>query len=146
MIWHTYFNPGGISGMGFVNHPPWRRAEIPSTNGHGTARGVSAVYQAVLGGQFIGGELLAEACRPQSEGEDRVLGRPSCFGLGFQLPQESRPIGPNSATFGHFGYGGTLGMADPDANLALAYISNRPGSRWQTPRTLRMIDAFYACL
>src|SRR5262249_42375019 len=44
MLRNTYFNPIGLSGHGVVNTPPWRRAEIPSTNGHATARGVARVY------------------------------------------------------------------------------------------------------
>ena len=142
----------GISGMGFVNTPGWRRAQIPSTNGHGTARAVSAVYQAVLKGppggraRWIGSEVLAEACRAQSDGVDRVLSRPSRFGLGFQLPQETRAIGPNPEAFGHFGYGGTLGFADPAAGVAFAFLTNKPGDRWQTPRTQRLIESLYASL
>lgn len=152
MVWHTYFNPQGISGIGSVNTAPWRLAEIPSTNGHGTARAVSAIYQALLLGppggarRWVGDELLGEACRAHSDGLDKILSRPSRFGLGFQLPQASRPIGPNAETFGHFGYGGTLGFADPVARVAFSFLSNRPGDRWQTPRTQRLVDALYASL
>jgi CubicO group peptidase (beta-lactamase class C family) len=152
MIWHAYFNPAGTSGIGFVNTAPWRLAQIPSTNGHGTARAVSGVYQALLSGPpgaaapWLGDEVLAEACTPHSDGRDRVLGKPSRFGLGFQLPQESRPIGPNPETFGHFGYGGTLGFADPVARVAFAFLTNRPGDRWQTPRTQRLVNALYSSL
>ena len=58
---------------------------------------------------------LAEAIAPHSAGLDFVLGRPSRFGLGFQLTQPERPLGPNPRSFGHFGAGGSLGFADPDA-------------------------------
>ena len=34
----SYFNPPGYSSMGVVNTAAWRSAEIPSTNGHGSAR------------------------------------------------------------------------------------------------------------
>jgi len=152
MVWHTYFNPAGASGFGFVNTAPWRLAQIPSTNGHGTARAISAVYQAVLSGlpdggaRLLGDGLLAEACIAHSDGRDRVLSRPSRFGLGFQLAQESRRMGPNDATFGHFGHGGTLGFADPTARVAFGFVTNRPGERWKTPRTQRLVDALYASL
>jgi len=152
MVWHTYFNPAGISGVGSVNTAPWRLAAIPSTNGHGTARAVSVVYSALLGSAQGGGErwvgpgLLAEARSVHSDGEDRVLSRPSRFGLGFQLAQESRPIGPNPEAFGHYGYGGTLGFADPKAGVAFCFLSNKPGDRWQTPRTQRLLEALYGSL
>lgn len=151
MIWHTYFNPSGFSGGGVVNSEAWRRAVIPSTNGHGNARGVSRIYNALLGcrdqsGALASPELLQRACSILSDGDDIVLGRPSRFGLGFQLPQPGRSFGPNATAFGHYGFGGSLGFADPVAGLAFAYVRNRPGDRWQTPRTQALIDASYAAL
>lgn len=152
MVWHAYFNPGSLSGHGAVNTPPWREACVPSTNGHASARGVAAIYDALLhgapdGARIVGPALLAEATRIHSDGEDRVLGRPSRFGLGFQLASPSRPIGGTPDAFGHYGYGGSLGFADPASGVAFAYLTNKPWSqRWQAPRTQRLIDAVYACL
>jgi CubicO group peptidase (beta-lactamase class C family) len=155
MVWRAYFNPAGASGIGCVNTAPWREAVIPSTNGHGNARAVSALYDAHLHGgsaraasgvRVAGPALRTEATQILSDGSDRVLARPSRFGLGFQLPQPSRPIGPSPSAYGHFGYGGSLGMADPDADLALAFVTNRPGDRWQTPRTQNLLAAVYESL
>ena len=157
MVWHSYFNPPGLSGLGTVNTAPWREAVIPSTNGHGNARAVAALYDAHLRGgvgaaarggnvRVAGAALRAEAATILSDGPDRVLSRPSRFGLGFQLPQPTRPIGPSPSAYGHFGYGGSLGMADPDAGVAFSFVTNRPGDRWQTPRTQRLLCAVYASL
>jgi CubicO group peptidase (beta-lactamase class C family) len=146
----TYFNPSGLSGFGVVNGAAWRLAEIPSTNGHGTARAVAALYASLLAGAAspvgVGPGLLSEATRVHSDGEDLVLGRPSRFGLGFQLGSESRAVGGGARSFGHFGYGGSLGFADPDAGLAFGYVMNRPGERWHDPRTRALVDALYASL
>ena len=68
------------------------------------------------------------------------------FGFGFQLTQPERPLGPGTASFGHFGAGGSLGMADPDAELAFGYAMNRFGHRWQDPRNQALLAATYACL
>lgn len=146
MIRHAYFNPIGLSGEGVINTAPWREAEIPSTNSHGTARAVAAVYSAFLAGGLVGKELRTEAVSTHSEGNDLIIERPSRFGLGFQLPQESRPIGPNPGSFGHFGYGGSIGFADPETGVAFCYLMNRPGERWQTPRVQNLINAVYASL
>jgi len=146
MIRHAYFNPMGLSGHGVVHTAPWREAEIPSTNSHGTARAVAEVYSAFIAGGLVGTELRADALSTHSEGNDLILEKPSHFGLGFQLPQESRPIGPNPGSFGHFGYGGSIGFADPEAGIAFGYLMNRPGERWQTPRAQNLIDAVYASL
>jgi CubicO group peptidase (beta-lactamase class C family) len=152
MIWHTYLNPRGLSGAGIVNTPEWRLGEVPSANGHATARAVASVYAAFLAGgppgvRWVGAGLRAEAATAQSDGNDLVLGRRSRFGLGFQLPHPERTIGPNPHAFGHFGYGGTLGFADPDARLAFGFVSNHPSNRrWYAPRTQRLLDAVYATL
>ncbi len=141
----AYFNPSTMSGMGVIDTEAWREAMVPSTNGHATARSVAAFYAALLPSagdrRLLGDALLREATSVQADGIDRVLGRPSRFGLGFMLHQDERPIGIGPGSFGHFGYGGSLGFADPDADLAVAYLISRPGDRWQMPRTRRLLSA-----
>ena len=144
LLARAYLNPPGMSGVGTVNTRAWRAAEIPSANGHATAGGLARIYAAL--GDLLTPAMLEEAIAPHSSGIDFVLGRPSRFGLGFQLTQPERPLGPNPRTFGHFGAGGSLGFADPDARLGFAYVMNRSGPRWQNPRNRALIDAVYACL
>ena len=152
MRWNAYWNPRGLSGAGWVNEPAWRAAEMPSTNGHGTARGVARVYAALAAGGAIDGvhvlapAVLASAVAEQTSGPDRVTGKPARFALGFQLTQPERPLGPNAGAFGHFGAGGSLGFCDPAARLAFGYVMNDMGPRWVSPRTRALIDAVYACL
>jgi CubicO group peptidase (beta-lactamase class C family) len=141
----VYLNPPGLSGLGTVNTRRWRAAEIPSANAHAEARAVARIYGA-LGNGLLAAETLAQATAEASAGPDFVLGRPSRFGLGFQLTQPERPLGPNPRSFGHFGVGGSLGFADPDAGVAFGYTMNRFGPRWQNPRNRALIDAIYASL
>ena len=149
---NAYFNPGGLSGAGMVNTASWREAEVPATNGHGTARGVARVYAALAAGGVVDGVrivdsgALADATAEEVYGPDRILHRPSRFGLGFQLTQPERPMGRGPAAFGHFGAGGSLGFCDPDAGLAVGYVTSQMGPRWQNPRNRALIDAIYACL
>jgi CubicO group peptidase (beta-lactamase class C family) len=152
MGYNAYFNPAGLSGAGAINSAAWRAAEIPSANAHGTARGVARVYAALAAGGALDGTVivtaatLAAAVTEQVYGQDLVLGRPSRFGLGFQLTQPERPLGPGNAAFGHFGAGGSLGFCDPDSGVAFGYVMNQMGPRWQNPRTRALVDAVYACL
>ena len=152
LLSRVYMNPAGLSGLGTVNTREWRAAEIPSTNAHGTARAIARIYSALVAGGAVDGirllriETLEQALAEASSGTDFVLGRPSRFGLGFQLTQPERPLGPNPAGFGHFGVGGSLGFADPDAGLAFGYVMNNSGPRWQNPRNRALIDAVYACI
>ena len=148
----TYLNPPGLSGIGTVNTRSWRSAEIPSANGHANARAIARVYSTLACGEAVGDvrllapESIDEATREVSCGIDFVLRRPTRFGLGFQLTQPERPLGPNPRSFGHFGAGGSLGFADPDARLSFGYTPNRAGPRWQDPRNRALVDAAYACL
>jgi CubicO group peptidase (beta-lactamase class C family) len=149
---HAYFNPPDFSGAGVVNTTRWRMAELPSTNGHATADGIARIYAALAQGGRVGevkivdGAALAEATAEEVYGDDLILHRPSRFGLGFQLTQPERMLGPNPGSFGHFGAGGSLGFCDPEADVAFGYAISQMGPRWQNPSTRALIDACYACL
>ena len=147
MVQLGYFNPPGYSSMGVVNTPEWRSAEVPSTNGHATATGIARLYAALLEpGRLLSPELLTEAASPQSSGFCPVLGEEVTFGLGFAPTTERRPFGPNPRSFGHFGTGGALGFADPDASIAFGYAMNDVIPRWQSSRNRALVDAVYRCL
>ncbi len=144
MTFLSYFNPPGYCSAGVVNTPEWRSAEIPATNGHGSATGVARIYAALLEpGRLLSAELLAEATRPQSEGYCPTLGEEVTFGLGFKPTTPRRPFGPNPRSFGHFGTGGSLGFADPDTGIAFGYVMNHVIPRWQSTRNRSLIDAVY---
>lgn len=152
MRWNAYWNPPGLSGAGWANTREWRLAEIPSTNGHATARGVARVYAALANGgsidhvRVISPEVLHEAAAEQAYGTDLVLERTTRFGLGFQLTHPERMLGPNPNAFGHFGAGGSLGFCDPDTGVAFGYVTCDMGPRWQNPRNQALIDAVYGSL
>ena len=149
---NAYRNPQEISGTGVVNTRSWRAAEVPSTNGHGNARAVARLYSALAGDGELDGvhvlspEITARAAGQQVYGDDLVLQRPTRFGLGFQLTMAERPLGPNPRAFGHFGAGGSLGFADPDARLSFAYAMNQGRGGWQHKHVRRLIDLVYAAL
>ncbi|MGZ8765711.1 MAG: serine hydrolase domain-containing protein [Acidimicrobiia bacterium] len=147
MVSLSYFNPPGYSSMGVVNTPEWRAAEVPSTNGHGTATGVARFYAALLEpGRLLSADLLTEATSAQSTGYCPVLGEDVTFGLGFKPTTPRRPFGPNPRSFGHFGTGGAVGFADPDAGVAFGYVMNHVIPRWQSTRNRALIDAVYRTL
>lgn len=135
-----------------TNSEQWRSAEIPSTNGHGNARALARLYGALAASTDLDGVRILEpatveaATQEQVYGEDAVLGRVTRFGLGFQLAMAERPLGPNPSTYGHFGAGGSLGFADPDARLGLGYAMNRGRSGWQHRHVRHLIDVLYEAL
>lgn len=143
----AHFNPPGYSSVGLVNTAAWRGAQVPSTNGHGTAAGIARLYAALLEpGRLLSPDLLAEATRTQSKGPCPILGEDAQFGLGFKPTTPRRPMGPNPRSFGHFGTGGAVGFADPDARIAFGYVMNHVKPRWQSDRNRALIDAVYRSL
>ncbi len=148
----AYWNPRGFSGTGVVNTRAWRAAEVPSTNGHGNARAVARLYSALAGDGTLEGrrllspEIIARASAEQVSGEDIMLRRPTRFGLGFQLTMAERRLGPNPRAFGHFGAGGSLGFADPDARVAFGYAMNQGRGGWQHQHVRQFVDLVYAAL
>jgi CubicO group peptidase (beta-lactamase class C family) len=143
----SYVNPPGYSSMGVVNSAEWRSAEVPSTNGHGSAEGVAHMYAALLEpGRVLSRDLLAEATTPQSTGFCPILHDDVTFGLGFKPTVPRRPFGPNPRSFGHFGTGGAVGFADPDSGVAFGYVMNDVVPRWQSTRNRALMDAVFGAL
>jgi len=152
MALNAYFNPPDFSGVGVVNSAAWRSAQVPSANAHASAAGVARIYTALAAGgaisavRVVASPALAAATEEQVYGEDLVLRRQSRFGLGFQLTHPERQLGDGPRCFGHFGAGGSVGFADPDARLAFGYVTSQMGPRWRNPRNKALMDACYACL
>jgi CubicO group peptidase (beta-lactamase class C family) len=143
----AHFNPPGYSSVGVVNSARWRAAQVPSTNGHGSATGLARLYDALLQpGTLLSAGLLDDATRVHSQGPCPILGEDVAFGLGFTPTTPRRPLGPNPRSFGHFGSGGALGFADPDARVAFGYVMNHVVPRWRSPRNQALMDAVYRCL
>jgi CubicO group peptidase (beta-lactamase class C family) len=152
LSFHALLLPSELSTPGLVNSDAWRRAKLPAANGHASAVGLARFYAALLGCGELGNhrplspEALARATTPQSDGPDRVLIHPTRFALGFMLPCALRPLSPNPRAFGHSGAGGSLGFADPDAEMSVGYVVNQPltTTLGGDPRWRPILDALYA--
>ena len=119
-------------------------AEIPASNGIGTARGLAKLYASLIG-EVDGVRLLTEetmtaARREQSAGRDQVMLFPSRFATGYMLPTEQLELtGP--AAFGHPGRGGSLAFADPDRGIGFGYVMNRINEDPADPRATSLVAA-----
>lgn len=150
----SFRNPPDCSYVPYTNTRPFRAAEIPAANGHGTARALDRMYAALAQGGTLDGvrlmspELVAEAGREWVRGLDLVMALPTAFGLGFERTIPEWTFGPNPNTFGHNGSGGSLGIVDPDTGISLGYVMNRMiwGPTRDDPRWAPIFDALYAAL
>ncbi|MEU4079002.1 EstA family serine hydrolase [Streptomyces venezuelae] len=146
-----------LVGVAQANSPEWRAAELPAANGHGTARAVAQLYGIYSGrGLSDGRRILSEAAverarEGQGAGRDLVLGAGFAHdtecGLGLWLSGPNASYGPNPRAFGHDGFGGSCGLADPEAGVSLGYVMNRMGPRIaDDPRKTALVEAVYASL
>jgi CubicO group peptidase (beta-lactamase class C family) len=122
-------------------------AEWPATGGVTTASALAGWYSGLLAGEVLSPAALAAAVVPHSRGEDRVLLLESAFGMGFMRPSLVFPVpAAGVAAFGHTGAGGSIGMADPEYGLSLAFLTNRLGSGVSADRrSTDLLAALYSC-
>ncbi|WP_416985928.1 serine hydrolase domain-containing protein [Streptomyces sp. T028] len=111
--------------------PEVQAAELPASNGICTARGLARMYAALVGEvdgvRLLTPETVASATKEQAAGQDRVLMLEMRFASGYMLPSDTGTMpGPLTGpqAFGHPGRGGSLAFADPEHDLAFAYVMN----------------------
>jgi CubicO group peptidase (beta-lactamase class C family) len=121
--------PGGaFTDFSVFNSREVRAAEVPAANGVTDARSLARMYAALVGEvdgvRLLGPKQVELAATQRTSGPNVVLMDMDIqFGLGFMVPSTLMPAQPGS--FGHFGAGGSVGWADPDAELAMGYVMNR---------------------
>ncbi|MEU7426137.1 serine hydrolase domain-containing protein [Streptomyces sp. NPDC040750] len=146
-----------LVGPAEANSARWRAAEIPAANGHGTARSVAALYGVFAGGgsgtgrRILSPEAAERVRESQGSCRDLVLGAglegETEIALGLWLSGAQGSYGPNPRAFGHDGFGGSCGLADPEAGVSLGYVMNRMGPRIaDDPRKMALVDAVYRAL
>jgi CubicO group peptidase (beta-lactamase class C family) len=112
------------------NRPETYRAVLPAAGGIGTARDLADVFAVLaLGGsrgdvELVTKEGLDHVTSPTNrKGDvDGVVGWPLRWGTGFHMGMHGR--GSTLATFGHAGAGGQVVFADPERELAFAFLTN----------------------
>ena len=134
------------------NQRAWRALGSPSAGGSGNARSVARVYSALATDRRLGGkeivseQALAAATQIQIDNEDLVLELPMSWGIGFAINKSLGIYGPNPNAFGHHGWGGSFGFADPERGLGVAYTMNymREPLDALDPRIASLIPAIFS--
>ncbi|MFG2572670.1 serine hydrolase domain-containing protein [Streptomyces sp. NPDC048481] len=122
------------------NSAAWRRAQIPAASGFGNARSVALVQSVPACGGSVGGvRLLSRAgCErawaEQFAGQDRRLGMPVSWGLGY---------GRFGGTYGWGGWGGSTVMIEPESRMTVAYVTNQMREPAADIRGMEMLTAAY---
>ena len=148
----TLLNP--LIEAGVANRRDFQSAELAALNGTGNAAGIAALYAPLtLGGTYKGTQLfdaatIKRACAPQFSGMDMNLGTEVRWGAaGFFGNNPAKWYGPNANAFGHSGWGGSMGYADPDAFVSVGYVLNQMDANLHgDPRGMRLVAALYDSL
>lgn len=115
-----------------ANQRAWQQAQIPAVNVHASADGLARLYGALASRAGMGGIHLlspgavAAMTRPRGPARDEMLGTRQ-WGAGVAL-NTGGLYGPDAGAFGHSGWGGSFGCADPATGRGIAYLVNRMGS------------------
>ena len=142
-----------VTGPLAPNRRAWRAAELPAANGQASAQGLARLYAALAGdGALEGVRLLSPATLAQliapaapAGRRDQFLGFTDCWAKGLMLNTPGL-YGPNPRSFGHSGWGGAFGCADPDAGLAIGYVCNQMGPDLTgDPRAASLCEAAARC-
>ena len=140
-------SPGGRSGA------DWRRAEIPSANGHATAPALARMMAILANDGALDDKAVlapgtaAQASRARIKGQDLVLPYVIAWGAGFMRSEGLALYGPGAESFGHSGWGGSCAFADPERGVSGAYVMNRQSADLiGDPRAKRLIEAAYEAL
>ncbi|MGE9271428.1 MAG: serine hydrolase domain-containing protein [Verrucomicrobiales bacterium] len=149
----AFGSPRGVRSVQEMNDPKAWSAGFPAMGGVGTASALAKFYQVLLG--HLPGPLSDEARRMmvtrRVDGEDRVLVKPTAFGVGCQLDplhaagyKKRSLYGPSVEGFGHPGAGGSHAFGDPESGISFGYVMNQmelsvmPGKR-----STMLVDALY---
>ena len=134
-----------------LNSRGFRAAELPAGNGITDARSLARMYASLIGDGVDGVRLFTDetarrASTPLAEGPDEVMGTRSRFGPGFYLYLEGGNMVQDGA-FGHGGAGGSVGFADPQADIGFGYVMNKMQMVGDDdPRTVSLARAVHASL
>ncbi len=154
----AYFNQGGFN----PNSRSCRAAEIGGAGAVANGRGLARIYAPFACGGELNGRRFVDADTLAAMGEvavatheDATLMLPTRFALGFMKSMDNRrapgvdksSVILSSASFGHVGAGGSIGFADPEANMSFGYAMNKMGPGiLMNERGQALIDATYECM
>lgn len=155
-------NNGGYMMPGESDSRSAHAAVMGAVGGITNARGLASMYRPLaLDGAYGGVRLVEESqlavmsATNSATSVDASILVPTRFALGFvktidnrQLPANDREgILLSEEAFGHSGFGGSLGFADPRARMSFGYAMNKQGiGLGVNERGQSLVDATYRAL
>ena len=134
----------------FYNDKICQISEIPSMNGHGNARSIAKIYDIVCQDlvfdkkNLLSKNTINKSLKESINRTDQSLMLPIRWSEIGLILRGGWLFGPNKETFGHNGWGGSLGFADPILKLGLGYATNKINPNMSRDlRVISLIKKFY---
>ncbi|XHR29268.1 MAG: serine hydrolase domain-containing protein [Chthoniobacteraceae bacterium] len=152
----AFDSPKGLHGPAAMNTAEARMAALPAFGGIGTAHSIAKFYAMLASGGELEGVRYFENIEPMlnvlTNGNDRVLLRPTAFAAGFMhdpVDESGKKLrnlfGPSKQAFGQPGAGGSHAFGDPENGVAFAYVMNQMDvGVMPTEKALGLVEAVYA--
>jgi len=157
---HMMPGPDGVFGF---NLQAAHAAEIGAAGGISNARGLAGMYAPLAnGGSLKGVNLVSKdtlarmAAVSSASALDACILAPTRFSLGYTKSIDNRrepscnendSLIYSEEAFGHSGFGGSLGFAEPAARMSFGYVMNRMGEGLGiNARGQSLVDAVYLSL
>jgi CubicO group peptidase (beta-lactamase class C family) len=136
--------------INFYNKEIWQTAEIPSMNGHGNARSIAKIYDIFVNDLILEKKILLSKhsitkCLTENVSRiDESLMLPIRWSKVGLILRGGWLFGKNKESFGHNGWGGSLGFADPTLGVGIAYTTNKiNASMGSDLRIIKLLKEFY---
>jgi CubicO group peptidase (beta-lactamase class C family) len=147
----VYGNPRLLEGRMPWNTRAFHAAEIPASNGIGTARSIARLYSCLACGGELDGvrlmrpETIALGRQELSRFVEPLSGESLAYAAGFQLQTAQANFGPPGLAFGHDGAGASVHGAWPEQKLGFSYAMNqmRRGEPGADPRSKTLLCALF---
>jgi CubicO group peptidase (beta-lactamase class C family) len=136
--------------INFYNNKNWQIAEVPSMNGHGNARSIAKIYDVFVNDLKLKKNILLskssiKKCLTESVNRiDESLMLPIRWCQVGLILRGGWLFGKNKESFGHNGWGGSLGFADPVLGIGVAYTTNKINPTMTSDsRIINLLKKFY---
>jgi CubicO group peptidase (beta-lactamase class C family) len=136
--------------INFYNEENWQTSEVPSMNGHGNARSIAKIYDIFVNDLILEKNILLskssiKKCLTENDSRvDESLMLPIRWSQVGLILRGGWLFGKNKESFGHNGWGGSLGFADPKLGIGFSYVTNKINPDINSDRRIiNLLKKFY---
>ena len=136
--------------INFYNKEKWQTAEVPSMNGHSNARSIAKIYDIFVNDLILEKNILlskssVNKCVAESVNRiDESLMLPIRWSRVGLILRGGWLFGKNKESFGHNGWGGSLGFGDPILGIGISYVTNKINPAMGSDiRIINLLKEFY---